>query len=116
MTYVIVERFVKYDGPKGNAAAFADVRVHTPAGDVRYPDVKLYRVGNQLRLSPKQERTALGTWRYSYEIRPEHYEPIRRALIERLREEQTGQLSLFPVVQDQDPSEAEVKIKGGVIA
>ena len=85
---------MRYDGPKGNAVAFADVRVRSGGEEYCYLDAKLYRAGNQLRLSPKQIRSESGLWVYAYEIQREFHKPIRLALIERLREETTGQLAL----------------------
>lgn len=93
--HVEITRFVPYDGPKGNALAFADVEVHTAEGVFAYPDVKLYRRGKAgLFISPKQSRTDRG-WAYDYAIPDEFEGPIRSELIKRLELERTGQQALL---------------------
>jgi hypothetical protein len=90
---VEITRFVKYDGDKGNAVAFADVAVHEGGHTYVYKDVKLYRDGTGLKISPKQIPTQHG-WGFAYLIPQVFQDRIRRALIERYEAELTGQLAL----------------------
>jgi hypothetical protein len=90
---VEITRFVKYDGSKGNAVAFADVVVREGENAYVYKDVKLYRDGAGFKISPRQILTEHG-WAFAYLIPRAFQDRIRRALIERYEAELTGQLAL----------------------
>jgi hypothetical protein len=90
---VEITRFVKYNGGKGNALAFADVVVRENGHAYVYRDVKLYRDGTGLKISPKQIPSQRG-WAFSYLIPRAFQDRIRRALIERYEAELAGQLAL----------------------
>jgi hypothetical protein len=90
---VEITRFVKYDGDKGNAVAFADVAVHEGGHTYVYKDVKLYKSGAGFKISPKQTPTEHG-WAFAYLIPQAFQDRIRRALIERYEAELAGQLAL----------------------
>jgi len=91
---VEITRFCKYDGPKGNALAFADVVVRDGDRVYVYNDVKLYRDGAGLKISPRQVPTEYG-WAFAYLIPRVFQDKIRRALIERYEAELAGQLVLI---------------------
>jgi hypothetical protein len=90
---VEIVRFVKYEGNKGNAVAFADVVVRENGHAYVYKDVKLYRDGTGLKISPKQIPSQHG-WAFAYLIPRAFQDRIRRALIERYEAELAGQLAL----------------------
>jgi len=88
-------RFTPYEG-KGNALAFADVAVCSNGHVYEYKDVKLYKDGAGLKISPKQVQTKQG-WAYAYLIPRPFQQQIRRALVERYHAqmvERAGQLCL----------------------
>jgi hypothetical protein len=92
---VDILRFTHYEG-KGNAVAFADVVVCSNGHVYEYKDVKLYKDGMGLKVSPKQVRTGHG-WAYAYCLPRPFQEQIRRALVARYnaqRIERAGQLCL----------------------
>jgi hypothetical protein len=92
---VDILRFTHYEG-KGNAVAFADVAVCANGHVHEYKDVKLYRDGTGLKISPKQVRTDQG-WAYAYLIPRPFQDPIKRALVARYHAQQierAGQLCL----------------------
>ncbi len=91
---VEITRFQKYDGGKGNALAFADVIVRDGDRVYVYNDVKLYRDGAGLKISPRQVPSEHG-WAFAYLIPRVFQDRIRRALIERYEVELTGQLVLI---------------------
>jgi hypothetical protein len=90
---VEITRFVRYDGDKGNAVAFADVVVREDGKAYIYRDIKLYQDGTGLKISPKQIPTQHG-WAFAYLIPKTFQDRIRRALIERYEAELAGQLAL----------------------
>jgi hypothetical protein len=90
---VEITRFVKYNGGKGNALAFADVVVREDGQAYIYKDIKLYQDGAGQKISPKQIPTQHG-WAFAYLIPRAFQDRIRRALIERYEAELTGQLAL----------------------
>lgn len=90
---VEIVRFKLYNEAKGNAKAFADVRVYEVGHVYEYKDVKLYSDGVGLHISPKQVKTEYG-WAYSYLIPRAFQAAIRRALIKRYETEKIGQLVL----------------------
>jgi hypothetical protein len=91
---VEITRFVRYDGSKGNAVAFADVIVREGESAYVYRDVKLYRDGAGFKISPRQIPTQHG-WAFAYLIPRAFQDRIRRALIERYEAELAGQLALI---------------------
>ncbi len=91
---VEITRFHKYDGGKGNALAFADVIVRDGDRVYVYNDVKLYRDGAGLKISPRQVLGEHG-WAFAYLIPRAFQDRIRRALVERYEAELAGQLVLI---------------------
>ncbi len=91
---VEILRFVSGPFTRGNALAFADVRISLDGKQFfEYPDVKLFLDGRGRHISPKQEKTQYG-WAYTYLIPEEFQDAIRRAMIQRYENERTGQLAL----------------------
>jgi len=88
-----ITRFVKYNGGKGNALAFADVVVRESERAYVFKDIKLYRDGTGFKISPRQISTEHG-WAFAYLIPRDFQDRIRRALIERYEAELAGQLAL----------------------
>jgi len=91
---VEISRFVKYNGDKGNALAFADVIVREGGHVYKYKDVKLYRDGTGFKISPRQIPTEQG-WAFAYLIPRAFQDKIRKALVERYEIELAGQIVLL---------------------